>query len=153
MLRKPKDYKEARKVLEYSADTELTKKTTKISKLKAIFGSAICTAGLVAFHIIGGVPIATAFAIPIAAVAAACFAAPYFTNKSVIKSLKNGDYFKGEDPRKIIHIASRYVDEHNSYEESKKRTDIDENSIYELDEMLEKESDSEIKEENNGKTK
>ena len=45
---------------------------------------------------------------------------------------------KRDTSRKIIHIASRYVDEHNSYEESKKRTDIDENSIYELDEMLEK---------------
>ena len=150
MLRKPKDYKEARKVLIYSADTDLTKKTTKISKFKAIFGSVICTAGLVAMHIMTGVPIATVFAVPLAAAGAAAFAAPYFTNKSVIKSLKNGEYFKGEDPNEIIQRANSYVEAHNEYERKNNRTNYDENKIYELDEMLSTNND---KEDNNDKTK
>lgn len=117
MLKKPKNYEEARKILEDSVDDKFTKSVVKVSKLKLLFTSIIGAALLSAVQIFAHDPTITALSIPAVAALCAPGLAPYFVNKSTINQIKNGKYFEKKSPENIMGIADTYVDDYNEYEE------------------------------------
>lgn len=116
MLKKPKNYEEARLILEKSATDDLTKKSLKLNKLKAIIVSGIAVAGLTALQLIMSNPIVTAVHIPLAAILALPHILPYFYTKKMVNALKTGDYFNNMSEETIKETAEKYVDEYNEFE-------------------------------------
>ena len=116
MLKKPKNYEEARLILEKSATDDLTKNKLKLEKLQAIIVSGVAVAGLTALQLILGSPIVTAVHIPLAAILSLPNILPYFYTKKMVNELKTGDYFNNMTDETIKETAEKYVDEYNEFE-------------------------------------
>lgn len=119
MLKKPKNYEEAKVLLENSATDDLTKKTIKLTGLRATIVSALAVAGLAALQIIFNNPMLTAIHIPLAALLTIPNVTPYFLHKKLVKDLKSGKYFEEKNKEDVKKIADMYVDEYNHYENDK----------------------------------
>ncbi len=119
MLEKPRNYEEARVIIENAVDDEKQTKETKMVKIRflSVLGIGIAAsvvAGVMNENLIIGVA-ASANALMIASP----FAVPYFHRKKVINAIHDGSYFEKADKDNVMDAAIDYVREYNEYEEKK----------------------------------
>ena len=121
MLNKPENFQEARKIIENAVDDDLQTKRMKNAKLRSmfIFGAGIAAA--IGAGVITQDPTIGALSVPSSVIITAPFTLKYFLMKYTKDRIKNGDYFRENDPDKIMDAARDYVDEYNKYEEKQRR--------------------------------
>lgn len=119
MLKKPKNYEEAKLILKNSATDDYQKKILKVTRLRTIIMSALAAAGLTTLQISFNNPALTAVCVPAAILSLLPHMIPYFLQKKLIRELKSGRFFEDRTDDEIIKIAEDYTDSYNQFEDNR----------------------------------
>ena len=121
MLEKPKNYEEAKKVIETAVDDEWQTKDLKTAKLRLLLAVGVGAAASVAAGVMTEDPVMGAIALSNAMILASPFSIPYLKRKRVIDAVHDGSYFDKVDADEMLDAANQYVDLYNEREEKQGR--------------------------------
>ena len=107
MLKKAETYEEAVKIIKYSVDDKITKKT--VNTVMLLRGSFITAIAAAAFSTVG---LGNYFLIPIGVVAGMNLI-PYMQYLNNRRKIKDDSYFNGKSESEIVKEANDYVDWRN----------------------------------------
>ena len=122
MLEKPKNYEEAKKIIENTVGDDMQEHKLKVAKLRSLVAVGVGAAAAVTAGVMTEDPTFGAIVLGNAMMIAAPFTFPYFFRKETAKNISNGSYFDDKSEEKIIHAANDYVERYNEFEESKGRS-------------------------------
>ena len=122
MLEKPKNYQEARVIIENAVDDDLQTKRLKMAifRLLLVVGAGVAasvTVGVKTNDLVLGV---LAFAVAI--IVAAPFTVPVILKRKVKDDVHAGTYFDDLPEDAVIEAATDYVREYNQYEEKHRKS-------------------------------
>ncbi len=120
MLEEPKNYEEARRIIENAVDDDLQTKMMKRCKLRIIIVYGVLIAAAVIAGVKTGDTTLGIIAFLNALILGSPFTIPFFKRRSVTKMIHDGSYFEKVDEDKMMHAAIDYVREYNEYEEKKR---------------------------------
>ena len=122
MLEKPKNYEEAKKIIENAPNDDMQAKKMKTVKLRALAAVGVGVAAAISAGVMTEDPSMGAIVLGNSMFFAAPFTLPYFFRQRTKRELRNGTYFDDKSEEEVMKLADEYVDEYNEFDDSKGRS-------------------------------
>lgn len=119
MLKKTRDYEEAKMILQNAVDDDYYKSKMKPARLRALFVTGLATVAATTVGLATGDATFGVLTFPSVHALLMPLVVPYLALASTKRKIKSGSYFEDNSIGTVINNANDYVFEYNEYEQQK----------------------------------